>query len=61
MQLRINSAIQQCQKYLNTDLKDKLAQAKISVQLCGLALAFALVASGVIILFRLLLDRKSVV
>ncbi|MXR68003.1 chloride channel protein [Shewanella sp. JBTF-M18] len=56
VQLRINSAIQQCQKYLNTDLKDKLAQAKISVQLCGLALAFALVASGVIILFRLLLQ-----
>ncbi|QYK00689.1 chloride channel protein [Shewanella psychrotolerans] len=55
MQLTINSLIKQCQKYLNTDLKDKLSQAQISVQLCGLALAFALVASAVIILFRLLL------
>lgn len=55
MQLTINSIIKQCQKYLNTELKDKLSQAKISVQLCGLALAFALVASAVIILFRLLL------
>ncbi|MCG9695903.1 chloride channel protein [Shewanella sp. Isolate11] len=55
MQLTINSVIKQCQKYLNTDLKDKLSQAKISVQLCGLALTFALVASVVIILFRLLL------
>ncbi|QYJ85341.1 chloride channel protein [Shewanella mesophila] len=55
MQLKINSVIKQCQKYLNTDLKDKLSQAQISVQLCGLALAFALVASAVIILFRLLL------
>jgi H+/Cl- antiporter ClcA len=55
VQLTINSIIKQCQKYLNTELKDKLSQAKISVQLCGLALAFALVASAVIILFRLLL------
>lgn len=56
MQLPIKNAIKQCQKYFDTDLKDNLSQAKISVQLCSLALAFALVASGVIILFRLLLQ-----
>ncbi|NRB23571.1 chloride channel protein [Shewanella sp.] len=41
--------------YLRTDLQDKLSQAKLSLQLCMLALFFALIASGVIILFRLLL------
>ncbi|GIU22537.1 chloride channel protein [Shewanella schlegeliana] len=46
---------EQFQKYLHTDLKDKLSQSKISVQLCLLALLFALFASGVILLFRLLL------
>ncbi len=56
LQLKIDSTIKQCQKYLNTDLKDKLSQARISVQLCGLALAFAIIASLVIILFRLLLQ-----
>lgn len=56
VQQLVNRLITQCQHYLNTALKDKLSQAQISVQLCGLALAFALVASGVIILFRLLLQ-----
>ncbi|ABZ75603.1 Chloride channel core [Shewanella halifaxensis HAW-EB4] len=46
---------EQFQKYLHTDLKDTLSQAKISVQLCLLALLFALFASGIIVLFRLLL------
>ncbi|QQX81396.1 chloride channel protein [Shewanella sp. KX20019] len=46
---------QQTKKYLNTNLKDTLSQAKVSVQLCLLALLFALFASGVILLFRLLL------
>lgn len=46
---------QQAKKYLSTELKDTLSQAKVSVQLCVLALLFALFASGVILLFRLLL------
>ncbi|WP_044556049.1 chloride channel protein [Shewanella piezotolerans] len=46
---------QQVKKYLSTELKDTLSQAKVSVQLCLLALLFALFASGVILLFRLLL------
>ncbi|WP_077752819.1 chloride channel protein [Shewanella psychrophila] len=41
--------------YLRTELQDKLSQAKLSLQLCMLSLLFALIASGVIILFRLLL------
>ncbi|WP_028765980.1 chloride channel protein [Shewanella fidelis] len=45
----------QFQKYFNTELKDILSQSKVSVQLCLLALLFALFASGVILLFRLLL------
>ncbi|WP_065187488.1 chloride channel protein [Shewanella woodyi] len=43
------------QIYLKSDLKDTLSQAKISLQLSILALLFALMASAVIILFRLLL------
>ncbi|WP_144210236.1 chloride channel protein [Shewanella donghaensis] len=43
-------------KYLRDELRDKLSQANISVQLCALALLFALIASGVIILFRLALN-----
>lgn len=46
---------QKAKKYLNTDLKDTLSQAKVSVQLCLLALLFALFASGVILLFRVIL------
>ncbi|WP_394129681.1 chloride channel protein [Shewanella maritima] len=46
-------------KYLRNEFRDKLSQAKISVQLCGLALIFALIASAVIILFRLLLNWAS--
>ncbi|WP_299802042.1 chloride channel protein [uncultured Shewanella sp.] len=46
---------EQFQKYLHSDLKDTLSQSKVSVQLCLLALLFALFASGVIVLFRLLL------
>ncbi len=45
----------QFQKYLNTELKDTLSQPKVSVQLCLLALLFALFASSVIVLFKLLL------
>ncbi|WP_076407630.1 chloride channel protein [Shewanella sp. UCD-KL12] len=41
--------------YMRTELKDKLSQPKLSLQLCMLALLFALIASGVIILFRLIL------
>ncbi|MDO6617461.1 MULTISPECIES: chloride channel protein [unclassified Shewanella] len=47
-------------KYLRNDLRDKLSQAKISVQLCALALLFALITSGVIILFRLTLNWAQV-
>ncbi|WP_076542499.1 chloride channel protein [Shewanella sp. UCD-KL21] len=47
-------------KYLRNDLRDKLSQAKISVQLCALALLFALITSGVIILFRLALNWAQV-
>ncbi|MGS0681344.1 chloride channel protein [Shewanella sp. 125m-7] len=46
---------EQFQKYLHTGLKDTLSQAKVSVQLCLLALLFALFASGIILLFRVLL------
>ncbi|WOT07030.1 chloride channel protein [Shewanella youngdeokensis] len=42
-------------KYLSTNLRDTLSEAKVSVQLCLIALPFALVASAVIMLFRLLL------
>lgn len=42
-------------RYQRTELKDTLSQAKISLQLSLLALLFALMASGVILLFRLLL------
>ncbi len=55
MQKRIKNTYTRCQIYLRTDLQDKLSQAKLSVQLCLLALLFSLIASGVIILFRLLL------
>ncbi|SQH75552.1 protein of unknown function, might be Chloride channel [Shewanella benthica] len=55
MQKRIKNTYTRCQMYLRTDLQDKLFQAKLSLQLCMLALLFALIASGVIILFRLLL------
>ncbi|MCE9686532.1 chloride channel protein [Shewanella sp. AS16] len=41
--------------YLRNELRDQLSQARTSAQLCLLALLFALFASGVIILFRLLL------
>lgn len=47
---------QQAKQYLNTELKDTLSHAKVSVQLCILALLFALFASAVILLFRLLLE-----
>ncbi|WP_299492337.1 chloride channel protein [uncultured Shewanella sp.] len=42
-------------KIVNTRLKDTLSQAKVSVQLCLLALFFALIASTVIVIFRSLL------
>lgn len=47
--------LQSC-KYLRTTLRDKLSQAKISGQLCLIALLFALAATSVILLFRLLLQ-----
>ncbi|MBR9726615.1 chloride channel protein [Shewanella intestini] len=43
-------------KYLRNEFRDKLSQAKISAQLCTLALLFAVFASAIIILFRVLLD-----
>jgi CIC family chloride channel protein len=46
-------------KYLHNEFRDKLSQAKISVQLCALALLFAIIASLVIILFRLSLVWAS--
>lgn len=42
-------------KKVTTSLKDTLSQAKVSVQLCLLALLFALLASTVIVIFRSLL------
>ncbi|MBE8168422.1 MAG: chloride channel protein [Shewanella sp.] len=44
--------------YLKNGLKDHLSEGKTSVQLCLLALAFAIAASTVIILFRLLLNAS---
>ncbi|BAJ00869.1 chloride channel protein [Shewanella violacea] len=55
MQNRIKNTYARCQVYLRTNLQDTLSQAKLSLQLCMLALLFAIIASGVIILFRLLL------
>lgn len=42
-------------KYLRNEFRDILSQANISVQLCALALFFAIIASSVIILFRFIL------
>ncbi len=58
MQFKINKAAiihakRATRKYLRNEFRDKLSQAKISVQLCALALLFAIIASLVIILFRL--------
>lgn len=58
MQFKINKAAiihakSATRKYLNNEFRDKLSEATISVQLCGLALLFASIASLVIILFRL--------
>ncbi|QIR15271.1 chloride channel protein [Shewanella aestuarii] len=60
MQLKLNKAAiihakRATRKYLHNEFRDKLSQARISVQLCALALFFAIIASCVIILFRLLL------
>jgi len=51
---RLKKTHTQWVKYQKTELKDTLSQAKISLQLSLLALLFALMASGVILLFRLL-------
>jgi CIC family chloride channel protein len=58
VQFKINKAAiihakRATRKYLHNEFRDKLSQAKISVQLCALALLFAIIASLVIILFRL--------
>ncbi|WP_299568197.1 chloride channel protein [uncultured Shewanella sp.] len=65
MQIKINKAAiihtkAATRKYLRNELRDKLSQSKISVQLCALALLFAIIASSVIILFRLLLSWAQV-
>jgi chloride channel protein, CIC family len=49
-------AVASFKKYLRNELKDHLSQARTSAQLCLLALMFALLASAVILLFRLLLN-----
>ncbi|WP_372873024.1 chloride channel protein [Shewanella sp.] len=46
-------------KYVNNELRDKLSQARISLQLCALALCFAVIASLVIIVFRLMLEGAN--
>ncbi|MGB0894454.1 MAG: chloride channel protein [Parashewanella sp.] len=43
-------------KYLRQDLRDNLSQGKTSFQLCLLSLLFAIIASSVIILFRVFLN-----
>ncbi|AZG74310.1 chloride channel protein [Shewanella livingstonensis] len=58
MQFKINKAAiihakRTTRKYLRNEFRDQLSEAKISVQLCALALLFAIIASIVIILFRL--------
>jgi CIC family chloride channel protein len=58
VQFKINKAAiihakRATRKYMHNEFRDKLSQAKISVQLCALALLFAIIASLVIILFRL--------
>ena len=60
MQFKINKAAiihakRITRKYLRNEFRDQLSEAKISVQLCALALLFAIIASSVIILFRLTL------
>nr|WP_246029096.1 chloride channel protein [Parashewanella tropica] len=52
---------QSCSKaleYFSSDFRDLLSGSKTNVQLCLLALAFAIVASSVIILFRWLLQTS---
>ncbi|MCL1079222.1 chloride channel protein [Parashewanella spongiae] len=44
--------------YLRNGLKDHLSEGKTSIQLCLLALAFAIAASAVIIMFRLILNAS---
>ncbi len=51
-----NSILQQIHHYLACSLKDQLSKAQTSAQLCLLALLFAVCASCVIIVFRLLLQ-----
>lgn len=46
-------------RYVNTELRDKLSEARISLQLCALALCFAIIASLVIIVFRLMLEGAN--
>ncbi|PSS68023.1 chloride channel protein [Shewanella algae] len=56
MQARFRKFKLEARKYLRHQMRDKLSQTRISIQLCLLALLFALMASAVIILFRLLLQ-----
>ena len=52
----ILKAMVYAKKYVRNELRDHLSQARTSAQLCTLALLFAILASGIIILFRLLLQ-----
>ncbi|RYV01086.1 chloride channel protein [Shewanella sp. OPT22] len=55
----INShRITKARQYLTVGLRNHLSEGKTSIQLCLLALLFALIASGIIILFRLLLNAS---
>ncbi|WP_025819541.1 chloride channel protein [Shewanella marina] len=56
MQQTITTKIANIKTYLRTRLKDQLSQSKITVQLCLLAVVFSVLASAVIVLFRLLIE-----
>lgn len=55
MHHKANQFQQNVNHYINGELKDTLSQAKVTIELCTLALFFSLIVSAVIIVFRLVL------
>ncbi|MCF1429088.1 MAG: chloride channel protein [Shewanella sp.] len=56
MKISFEEFKEKSQHYLRTGLRDQLSEAKTSVPLCALALVFALIASGVILMLRVMLS-----
>ncbi|MCL1036961.1 chloride channel protein [Shewanella submarina] len=55
MQISFEKLKEKSHQYLRYGLRDQLSQARTSAQLCALALIFALIASGVILMLRIML------